>query len=381
MLYRHGLVTLKITYTQPHGRQAIYQRAVPKALQSRYGKKIIKVLIPSQDAAVVAREAARINTQVEADWAALRADLDAQPRTSHYKPAEIRTQAAALLARYDLNPLDGLKGRDGPGDPPTRAEQMIDLLHQHLEDRPPKGPLQQAAAVAAVSMLAQAPAPLISDLRDLYLSTHRKTNKEGFRKSVNIAFDALVSAIGDKPVTEVSREDARAFINAAITKGNKTTTARRRLNVYGAAWKIWRLERDPQQINPFESVSIADEGQDSTKRHTYSPEEVAALYAECRKLDDDMRWLYAMMIDTGARIAEVTGLALSDIHLTRPDGTPEPIPYVELKPHPWRSIKTEESREVPLVSAARSRSVPRQAERQPASHWQPQARLTRAKPA
>lgn len=52
-------------------------------------------------------------------------------------------------------------------------------------------------------------------------------------------------------------------------------------------------------------------------------------------------------MDTGARLAEVVGLALEDFHL---EGE---TPYLDIRPHPWRTLKTENSpRLVPLVGAS-----------------------------
>ncbi len=65
------------------------------------------------------------------------------------------------------------------------------------------------------------------------------------------------------------------------------------------------------------------------------------------KHDDDMRWLIAMISDTGMRLAEAAGLHVNDLKLD------EDIPYVDIKPHPWRSLKTKGSqRQVPLVGAS-----------------------------
>ena len=47
------------------------------------------------------------------------------------------------------------------------------------------------------------------------------------------------------------------------------------------------------------------------------------------------------------RLAEAAGLHLEDLHLD------EEIPYVDITPHPWRSLKTKGSqRQVPLVGAS-----------------------------
>ena len=65
------------------------------------------------------------------------------------------------------------------------------------------------------------------------------------------------------------------------------------------------------------------------------------------QIDDDIRWLVALVSDTGMRLAEVAGLSLSDFNLQGD------IPFVEVRPHPWRSLKTSASaRVIPLSGMA-----------------------------
>ena len=64
-------------------------------------------------------------------------------------------------------------------------------------------------------------------------------------------------------------------------------------------------------------------------------------------MDDDLRWLIALLSDTGMRLGEAVGLLKSDIVLdTKP-------PHLNLIPHPWRRLKTSGSeRKIPLVGAS-----------------------------
>ena len=67
----------------------------------------------------------------------------------------------------------------------------------------------------------------------------------------------------------------------------------------------------------------------------------------CYQKDDDIRWLIALLSDTGRRLAETAGLAKDDVFLDAK------IPYVRLCERPWRPLKTKSSeRDVPLVGAA-----------------------------
>lgn len=90
----------------------------------------------------------------------------------------------------------------------------------------------------------------------------------------------------------------------------------------------------PAEVNP-------------TKRKTIPLDEIKRIQNYCMTIDDDMRWLIALISDTGMRLGEAAGLHLDDIRLN------ETIPHIDLKPHPWRSLKTKGSeRRIPLVGVA-----------------------------
>ena len=68
------------------------------------------------------------------------------------------------------------------------------------------------------------------------------------------------------------------------------------------------------------------------------------LQEKCRQQDDSLRWLAALISDTGMRLAEAVGLSKNDLKLT------EEVPHVVITKHPWRPLKTSGSqRVIPLV--------------------------------
>ena len=72
------------------------------------------------------------------------------------------------------------------------------------------------------------------------------------------------------------------------------------------------------------------------------------MQARCRDADDERRWLVALISDTGLRLAEAVGALKDDIHIR-----PGEVPFIRVRPHPWRRLKTKSSeRDVPLVGAA-----------------------------
>lgn len=80
------------------------------------------------------------------------------------------------------------------------------------------------------------------------------------------------------------------------------------------------------------------------KRSPIPSHNLEHLRYQCKKLDDDLRWLLALLIDSGLRLGEATGLAIDDIVQNHE------IPHIKVRPHPWTKLKTIGSeRDVPLV--------------------------------
>lgn len=111
---------------------------------------------------------------------------------------------------------------------------------------------------------------------------------------------------------------------------------------------IWAsLRKDQDNANSFIKLRIPGLGGDTKKRKTFDSIQLSTLIHECKNKDDDVRWLLALQIDLGCRLAEVTGLALSDLRLN------VGLPYVSIQPHPWRVLMTNSSkRNVPLVGVS-----------------------------
>ena len=68
------------------------------------------------------------------------------------------------------------------------------------------------------------------------------------------------------------------------------------------------------------------------------------IHRTCQTSNDEPRWLVAIISYTGMRLSEAAGLSKGDIYLD------EEVPYVGIKCHPWRRLKTAGSqRKIPLV--------------------------------
>jgi len=98
--------------------------------------------------------------------------------------------------------------------------------------------------------------------------------------------------------------------------------------------------------NPFIGV-YHDRTAGVSTRKPIPVADIFKVQGKCRTIDDDMRWLLALISDTGMRLAEGAGLLKSDLRLDTD------IPCVRIQKHTWRNLKTASSeRIIPLCGQA-----------------------------
>jgi integrase len=106
------------------------------------------------------------------------------------------------------------------------------------------------------------------------------------------------------------------------------------------------LEHGIEGSNGFAKTYMPDRD-DSQDRQPIPQDQLIKLQQAYVREDDEMRWLLALISDTGMRLAEAAGLHKDDIILNTP------LPYIDLKPHSWRRLKTKSSgRHILLVGAS-----------------------------
>jgi integrase len=201
--------------------------------------------------------------------------------------------------------------------------------------------------IKAAQIVAGTVKPRLSDALEFYLKVHPKRNNEKFCAYARRSFGRMVEAIGYKPIGEVTRDDGHEFVTKMLGESLTSTSIRRLINTDMAVMKTYITEKQLHRTNPFALIPMPDDGKDAEPATPYTTEELGTLVASCKQWDDEPRWLLGMIADTGARLAEMAGLALDDIRL---DG---PVPHVVIKVQPWRSLKNKPSaRVVPLVGSS-----------------------------
>ena len=91
-----------------------------------------------------------------------------------------------------------------------------------------------------------------------------------------------------------------------------------------------------ETVNPFANTKYGN-AKAPVKRMPIPIESIHKVQKLCVELDDDIRWIIAVVSDSGMRLAEVIGLTASDVHLD------EDVPFVRLSEHPWRRLKNAKS--------------------------------------
>ena len=184
-------------------------------------------------------------------------------------------------------------------------------------------------------------ASLLSDMAEEYLSL-RQIDQTPPRVALNI----FILLAGDRDVGEYSREDAKLFVRHLTLRGNKTATIRRRINSLSAILNYAYAELDLDKRNPFTRLIIRNEGDDVSKRGTFTNEQLKQGYEKVINSGSQVKLLMPLLGETGCRLAEIVGLELNDIDMEQG--------FIYIRPNSIRRLKTRNSeRTLPLAGYAK----------------------------
>jgi integrase len=182
---------------------------------------------------------------------------------------------------------------------------------------------------------------LLSEVTEEYLSL-RQIDEIPPRTAV----DTCISLAGDRDVADYTREDAKLFVHHLSLKGNKTATIRRRINSLSAILNYAYAELDLDKRNPFTRLIIKNEGDDVSKRGTFTNEQLLWGYEKALASNSQIKILMPLLGETGCRLAEIVGLELQDIDMEQE--------LIHIRPNSIRKLKTKNSeRTLPLVGHAK----------------------------
>jgi hypothetical protein len=180
----------------------------------------------------------------------------------------------------------------------------------------------------------KAPEHTLSQALALYLRYHTRGKDPKFVKERERPIKYAIDAIGDLPLDQITRAHARKVCEALMQTGMKTKSVRTYLGIVSATINKARTEWEMACANNFEKLDIPGEKLDDTEVEPFTASELKIIHAGCLAKDDDISWVAAILLETGARVSEVAGLRADDIHLGGP------IPFVSFKGNERRTVKT-----------------------------------------
>jgi len=225
----------------------------------------------------------------------------------------------------------------------SRLENIWDRMRLELLDFKSSGPRVEGFGS---SCLSSSDNFLISDGFDLYLRLKAVSKTEAFRTYTKRNQRYLIECLGDVAIEGMSPRDGADFRDHLLAKGLSSSSVRRVFSTVKAVINLCISEHGLHLSNPFGGVFIPENDLE-TKRQPIPLSYIRNVQAECYEYDDDQRWLIALISDSGMRLSEACGLLVANIKLDAE------IPYLDIKPHPWRRLKTKGSaRQLPLVGSS-----------------------------
>ncbi len=186
----------------------------------------------------------------------------------------------------------------------------------------------------------------LSEACELYLRLKGVGKDKVFIRTANRNTGYVTKLLGDRPVSSYSSNEAAQFRDWCIDKGMGIKTVKRVFSSIRAIINLAIAEEGLDCSNAFAKTYFPDD-ENTQVRQPISTQDIKKVQSLCKEIDDEMRWLISLISDTGMRLGEAAGLLKDDIKLD------DRIPYIDLKPNLWRSLKTKGSqRLIPLTKEA-----------------------------
>ena len=139
--------------------------------------------------------------------------------------------------------------------------------------------------------------PTIDEALEIYLAIKGQGKGKLFFSHAKRNISYLVSCLGSRPLDCYSTADAAKFRQWLIDKELSNTSLQRIFGVVKAVVNFSIKEQGLECKNPFDGVYLPSK--DNKKRFPIKNEKLKQLQKECVHLDDDIRWLVALISDTG----------------------------------------------------------------------------------
>lgn len=359
-----GEVRTENRYLQKRGTRWHYVRRVPAAFQGIDPRRVLRVALET-DNLEIAR--ARRDAMEEADteyWLALQTLAEGgvlkgdnpQLRKAlmhRYNAARARASARGFAYR----PMAELIAETSLTDLVTRVEALARTQAAQPAALPADAEALLGAAPEPEVTLTQAFALYCDEIAVGDLLGKSDNQKRLWKKTKQRAVNYFAEVVGDRAMTQITREDALKFYNwwagrlkpgkGARAKG--ANTANRDIgNLRQLHDRYFKYIGQEERPNPFRNLSFREAvgkdvppfPDDWVRSRILVPGALGGINRQARLI------VYAL-IETGCRPSEIANLLPEHIHLDRP------VPYISIRPARDMEIKTQSSiRDIPLVGVS-----------------------------
>ena len=223
-----------------------------------------------------------------------------------------------------------------------RNKDIGHSLWRHFEERP----VTLFAAIEGQANTTAIIVPRLSEAAETYVSMKGAGRSKTFAAGIHRSLRYLIEVADDKPIDAYVRADANALRDYLRARGLSSESIKRNLSNLRAILNFVLKELGLEPNIAFSGVYLGEDV-GTVKRKPVALEDIRTLQSLCLQANDEPRWIIALLSDTGLRLSEALGLTKEDIHLTTTS------PYVDIRPQPWRRLKTRNSeRQVPVVGQA-----------------------------
>ncbi len=139
------------------------------------------------------------------------------------------------------------------------------------------------------------------DALQVYLDQKGKGRPKTFRIAAERSCNYVIGLSGNKPLSSYTRHDALMFRDWLVDRGLTGSSITRNFSYVKAVINFAVSEYALDVRNPFVGV-YHDRTAGVLVRKPIPNDAIRKILTECHQIDDDMRWLIALISDTGLRL-------------------------------------------------------------------------------
>ena len=324
-----------------------YRRHLPEELRPFYDHKSHLVLsLKTTDYRIAEAAAIRISKQFDANLASIKAGQEPIPIEIYESQPDLQSRskrAQAFLDKYFQ--LHYANVTD-----PVEIYNLMDDVEDIIRDGTPNDELTSKQKELGNDVLTLLKGEVIDEDLTIvqYINRYLELKGDEVKDTKNFRLageDWLSFNPHNPPISRIRKDDARRFRDSYAARGKATATAKRRFNCIRAAINFVNDNDELVTRNVFENITFNIE----EKERVDVPRELYAQLLADAPASDQIALIHQVQINTGMRLSEVAGLLKTDIK-TDANG----IIYVDIVPHPHRTLKTKSSRRrIPLVGISK----------------------------